>query len=159
LDRALPILSKAHKAGLPLLIGSESGFALIPYGHWHARELETYVKYLGFTPMEAIVAATKLNAVTVGLAGEIGTLEPGMLADLLVVDGDPTADIAVLQDLSKINVVMKGGELVNLNRPWPAKKDWAFEQTITFGWKIAENPSVSVLNKAFGASGSGEAAA
>jgi len=159
LDRALPILSKAHKAGLPLLIGSESGFALIPYGHWHARELETYVKYLGFTPMEAIVAATKLNAITVGLVGEIGTLEPGMLADLLVVDGDPIADIAVLQDLSKIKVVMKGGELVNLNRPWPEKKDWAFEQTITFGWNIVENPSVSILNKAFGASGSGEAAA
>ena len=159
LDRALPILSKAHKAGLPLLIGSESGFALIPYGHWHARELETYVKYLGFTAMEAIVAATKLNAITVGLTGKIGTLEPGMLADLLVVDGDPLANIAILQDLSKIKVVMKGGELVDLNRPWPAKKDWAYEQTISFGWKLAENPSVTALNGASKASGAGEAAA
>jgi imidazolonepropionase-like amidohydrolase len=159
LDRAIPILSKAHKAGLPLLIGSESGFALIPYGHWHARELETYVKHLGFTPMEAIVAATKLNATTVGLAGQIGTLEPGKLADLVVVDGDPIADIAVLQDVSKIHVVMKDGELVNLNRPWPGKKDWAFEQTITFGWKIAENPSVTRRNKAMSVSGLPEAAA
>ncbi len=145
LDRAIPILNKAHKAGLRLLIGSESGFALIPYGHWHARELETYVKYLGFTPMEAIVAATSLNAMTVGLAGQIGTLQPGMIADLLVVDGDPLANIAVLQDVKKILVVMKDGELVDLDRPWPEKKDWAFEQTITFGWKLAENPSVSAF--------------
>jgi len=157
LDRAIPILSKAHKAGLPLLIGSESGFALIPYGHWHARELETYVKYLGFTPMEAIVAATKLNAITVGLAGQIGTIEPGTLADLLVVDGDPLADISVLQDLRKILVVMKAGELVDLDRPWPTKKDWSFEQTITFGWRLAENPAVRALST--GSKRSGEVAA
>ena len=157
LDRAIPILSKAHKAGLPLLIGSESGFALIPYGHWHARELETYVKYLGFTPMEAIVAATKLNAITVGLADQIGTIEPGTLADVLVVDGDPLADISVLQDLRKILVVMKAGELVDLDRPWPTKKDWSFEQTITFGWRLAENPAVRALST--GSKRSGEVAA
>ncbi|MBZ5570838.1 MAG: amidohydrolase family protein [Acidobacteriia bacterium] len=157
LDRAIPILSKAHKAGLPLLIGSESGFALIPYGHWHARELETYVKYLGFTPMEAIVAATKLNAITVDLAGQIGTIEPGTLADVLVVDGDPLADISVLQDLRKILVVMKAGELVDLDRPWPTKKDWSFEQTITFGWRLAENPAVRALST--GSKRSGEVAA
>ncbi len=157
LDRAIPILSKAHKSGLPLLIGSESGFALIPYGHWHARELETYVKYLGFTPMEAIVAATKLNAMTMGLSGQIGTLEPGTLADLLVIDGDPLADIAVLQDPRKVLVVMKDGEQVNLDRPWPTKKDWAYEQTISFGWKLAENPAVRALSAAHRRSG--EAAA
>ena len=157
MDRAIPILSKAHKAGLPLLIGSESGFALIPYGHWHARELETYVKYLGFTPMEAIVAATKLNAITVDLAGQIGTIEPGTLADVLVVDGDPLADISVLQDLRKILVVMKAGELVDLDRPWPTKKDWSFEQTITFGWRLAENPAVRALST--GSKRSGEVAA
>jgi imidazolonepropionase-like amidohydrolase len=159
LERAIPILAKAHKAGLPLLIGSESGFALIPYGHWHAREMETYVKHLGFTPMEAIVTATKLNAMTVGLAGQIGTLEVGKIADLLVVDGDPLADIAVLQDLRKIHAVMKDGEFVDLNRPWPGKTDWAFEQTITFGWKLAENESVSHLSKAVAGSRIPEAAA
>jgi imidazolonepropionase-like amidohydrolase len=159
LERAIPILAKAHKAGLPLLIGSESGFALIPYGHWPAREMETYVKHLGFTPMEAIVTATKLNAMTVGLAGQLGTLEAGKIADLLVVDGDPLADISVLQDLRKIHAVMKDGEFVDLNRPWPEKTDWAFEQTITFGWKLAENQSISRLNKAFAASDRPEAAA
>jgi len=158
LERAIPILSKAHKAGLPLLIGSESGFALIPYGHWHARELETYVKYLGFSPMEAIVAATKLNSVTVGLSGKIGTLEPDMLADVLIVDGDPLANIAVLQDLSKIKAIMKDGVFVDLDQPWPSKKDWAFEQTISFGWKLAENPSVSALHGVAKASSAGEAA-
>jgi imidazolonepropionase-like amidohydrolase len=131
-----------------MLVGSESGFALIPYGHWHAREMETFVKYLGYSSTEVIVIATKLNSLTVGLEGKLGTIEKEMLADLIVVDGDPLADIAVLQDVSKINVVMKNGVLVDLDRPWPEKKDWGYEQTICFGWRRAENPAVQRLGRA-----------
>jgi hypothetical protein len=88
-----------------------------------------------------------MNAVTVGLEGKLGTLEKDKLADVIVVDGDPLADIAVLQDLSKIKAVMKGGVLIDTDRPWPEKKDWGYEQTICFGWRLAENPSVAHLGR------------
>ncbi len=60
--------------------------------------------------MQAIQAATGWAAECVGMEKEIGTIKEGKLADLLVVDGDPLRDIAVLRDREKIKLVMKGGE-------------------------------------------------
>jgi imidazolonepropionase-like amidohydrolase len=62
----------------------------------------------GMTPMQAIVAATKTAAECAHLP-DAGTIEPGKLADVLLVDGDPTEDIAVLADRSKLALIMKGG--------------------------------------------------
>jgi imidazolonepropionase-like amidohydrolase len=62
--------------------------------------------------MEAIVAATRTGADVLGLADQVGTVEPGKLADLLVVAGDPLADISVLQDKQRMEVVIKGGRVV-----------------------------------------------
>lgn len=73
-------------------------------------ELELCVEY-GMTPMQAIVANTKVGADCMGLLDEFGTLETGKLADLVVVDGDPLADITILQQREKIQLVMKGGEV------------------------------------------------
>ncbi len=75
-----------------------------------AKELELMVEY-GMTPMQAIVANTKMGADVVGLLDQFGTLEPGKLADIIVVDGDPLADITILQKREKIQLVMKGGDL------------------------------------------------
>jgi imidazolonepropionase-like amidohydrolase len=70
----------------------------------------------GMTPMEAIVAATRVGSEVLDMADEIGTVEEGKYADLVVVDGDPLADIKILQDLTKIKQVLKGGKVV-VSRP------------------------------------------
>ena len=57
-----------------------------------------FVEYMGMTPMEAIVAATRNGAFAMRMEDEVGTLEHGRIADVLVVDGDPLADVRVLQD-------------------------------------------------------------
>lgn len=75
-----------------------------------AKELELMVEF-GMTPMQAIVANTKVGADVMGLLNEFGTLEPGKLADLILIDGDPLSDISLLQKREKIQLVMKGGEL------------------------------------------------
>jgi imidazolonepropionase-like amidohydrolase len=69
--------------------------------------------------MEAIVAATKYGAMACFMGHETGTVEPGKLADIIIVDGDPLADIRVLQDVDKIRVVMLEGK-VEIDRRLPA---------------------------------------
>lgn len=119
---------KAHDAGVKVLCGSETGFAVTPIGEWHARELAMLVDYCGFDPMDAIVAATASGAVAMRMEGEIGTLEPGRLADVLVVDGDPLADISVLQDPARLTHVISRGEPVDRSTPLKERKIYPGEQ-------------------------------
>jgi imidazolonepropionase-like amidohydrolase len=98
------------KAGGRLGMGGDYGFAWNPHGDY-AKELTFFVKYVGFTPMETITCATKIGAEIMGRSGELGTLEPGKLADILVVDGDVLGDIAILEDRSRFVAVIQGGEL------------------------------------------------
>jgi|GEM_PF-24551 len=105
-------LHRAHDAGVVFAMGTDAGFALTPYGEFHARELELLMQYAGLSAQEAIAAGTVNAARTVGLEGEIGTLEPGMLADLLIVRGDPLQDMRVLQDVANIEAVFVGGRRV-----------------------------------------------
>lgn len=96
------------KAGGRLGMGGDYGFAWNPHGDY-AKELTFFVNYVGFTPMQTIVCATKNGAEIMGRGHEFGTLEPGKLADILIVDGDPLADIALLEDRSRFLAVMQGG--------------------------------------------------
>jgi imidazolonepropionase-like amidohydrolase len=114
LDCARESLPKAREAGVTFMLGTDSGFAVTPYGEWHARELEHYVKYLGFSPAEALKCATVNNGGFVREEGQVGALEAGRLADILVFDGDPLADISVLQDRTRIREIIQGGETVNI---------------------------------------------
>ena len=66
----------------------------------------------GFTPMEAIQSATRVGADTIYMGDEVGRLAPGYYADVLVIDGDPLADISILQRHERLERVYKGGELV-----------------------------------------------
>ena len=115
------MMRQAHDEGVRLLCGSESGFALTPYGHWHARELEVFVEELGLTPLEAITCATRNNAMAVRLEGQVGVLAEGMRADVLVVDGEPDRDVRVLQDRSRLKAVIRG-RVVDTSGPWPERR-------------------------------------
>ncbi len=96
------------RAGGRLGMGGDYGFAWNPHGTY-ARELTFFVRYVGFSPLETITCATRTGAEIMGRVDEIGTLEPGKLADVLVVDGDVLADISVLEDRSRFLAVMQGG--------------------------------------------------
>jgi imidazolonepropionase-like amidohydrolase len=69
------------------------------------------VKVLGFSPMDTLVAATRLGGELMGRPGELGVVAAGALADLLLVDGDPLADVEILQDRRALRMIMKDGAL------------------------------------------------
>ena len=96
-DAALESLSKMHKRGIRILPGGDYGFAFTPHCQ-NARDLEFFVKYLGFTPMEAIRSATLYGGQIMMQPDELGVVKDGYLADLLLVDGDPLANLSILRD-------------------------------------------------------------
>ena len=116
LEGGYSMLQQARAMGVKVLCGTDSGNSpLMPYGELHANEMEVLVKYGGYAPMEAIVANTRDNAFAVGMEGDLGTIEAGKLADILILDKDPLADISVLQKGRHLSAVIKDGKKVNLN--------------------------------------------
>jgi len=108
-DAALASLAAMHKRGVRVLPGGDYGFAFTPHGQ-NARDLEFFVKYLGFTPMEAIRSATVYGGQIMMRGHELGAVREGWLADLLLVDGDPLANLSILRDPKRILAVMKDGK-------------------------------------------------
>jgi len=96
------------RRGVRVLPGGDYGFAWNPHGN-NARDLRFFVDLMGFSPMEAIVAATRWGGELMGRPDELGVIRPGALADLLLVDGDPLTDIDLLQDRSRLLAIMKDG--------------------------------------------------
>ena len=111
LDDTAVSLNKAREAGVTMITGTDTGFACTPYGEWHARELELLMRYAGMTALEAIKAATHDCAIVLGAENDVGSLAAGKGADIIVVDGDPLADIRVLQDRKRIETVILRGEV------------------------------------------------
>jgi hypothetical protein len=109
---ALAIIRALHQAGVPIVPGTDEG---VP-GFSLYRELELYVK-AGMTPMDAIRSATAVSARAMRLDQEVGTLEAGKLADLLVLDANPLDDIA---NIRRVQLVMKGGSLYDSAALWRA---------------------------------------
>jgi imidazolonepropionase-like amidohydrolase len=107
-DAALESLSRMHKRGIRVLPGGDYGFAFTPHCQ-NARDLEFFVKYLGFTPAEAIRSTTLYGGQIMMQGHELGLVKDGYLADLLLVDGDPLANLAILRDPKRILAVMKDG--------------------------------------------------
>ena len=107
-DAALVSLSKMHQRGIRVLPGGDYGFAFTPHLQ-NARDLEFFVKYLGFTPMEAIRATTMYGGQIMMQGHQLGLVKEGYLADLLLLDGDPLANLSLLRDPKRILAVMKDG--------------------------------------------------
>jgi imidazolonepropionase-like amidohydrolase len=110
LEVSVETVGKMRKRGIRVLPGGDYGFTYTPHGTY-ARDLWIFVKLLGFSPMETIEAATRFGGEIMGLPGELGVVKPGALADLLLVDGDPLADIGILQDRAALRMIMKDGGL------------------------------------------------
>ncbi len=106
-QRKLGPILKAR--GVRLLPGGDYGFPFNPNGR-NARDLELFVRHLGFTPTEALVAATRLGGEIMGMGEELGQIRPGFLADLLLVEGDPTEDITLLQNSANLLAIMQDGK-------------------------------------------------
>jgi len=108
-------IAAAKARGIRLLLGTDSGnAAVMTPGKWHGYEAAFFVKHLGYTPLEVIKLQTRENAVAMGLEGKLGTIEPGMIADILVLDADPSEDVAVLGDPSHVRAIIKDGNPVEL---------------------------------------------
>ncbi|KAL2846490.1 hypothetical protein BJX68DRAFT_256396 [Aspergillus pseudodeflectus] len=110
LDVAIRAIKEMHRRGITVLPGGDYGFAWCPHGTY-ARDLEHFVKLLDFTPMESIVAATAGVAKLFMQENELGKILPGYYADCILVDGDPLEDISILQDHSKLDVIMINGRI------------------------------------------------
>jgi imidazolonepropionase-like amidohydrolase len=106
LEQLTEVIPKMKKRGIRVLPGGDYGFPYNPVGR-NARDLQLFVELFGFTPIEALVAATAQGGELMGM--EVGLVKPGMLADLLLVEGDPTTDVNILQDKARISMVMKDG--------------------------------------------------
>lgn len=108
LERSLEALSIAHRAGVKIASGSD---LLGPMQSMKALELELKARVLG--PMGAIVASTSTNARLLGLETQLGTIEPGKLADLILVDGDPLKDIKLLQRYQEaVTLILQEGRIL-----------------------------------------------
>ena len=110
-------MRRLHAAGVPLLTGSEAGFSMVPYGHWHYREMEVFMRYYGMSSLEAIHCATGAGAFALKMSGKTGVVAPGMKADLLCVRGDPSQDVAILGEPGRIRHVFVDGKAVDLSPP------------------------------------------
>ncbi len=108
IDETISAVKRLREVGVPLVIGGDYGLSITPHGT-NAKDLEYFVDLFGMSAAEAILCATRNGGRAFDPTGRLGTLEPDTYADLVIVDGDPTRDITVLQDSDRIIGVMKAG--------------------------------------------------
>jgi imidazolonepropionase-like amidohydrolase len=97
---------KALEGGVKIALGTDGG----GFGHGHNAGELRYLVEAGMTPMQAIVAATRMGTTCMGLGDETGVLRAGMLADFLVVDGNPLKDVRILEDRDCLRMIVKDGQ-------------------------------------------------
>ncbi len=124
LEACATTMRALHKRGVRILPGGDYGFAWAKHGE-NAKDLEYFVKYIGMTPMEALQSATRLGGQIMMKGDELGQLKEGYLADILLVDGDPLADLSILQNADKILGVMKDGEFHKEPEMRAARTRWS----------------------------------
>jgi imidazolonepropionase-like amidohydrolase len=146
LEAASHILSKAYKAGVTIMAGTDSGQTSVPCGFWHAREMEHLVNYLGLSNMDAIRAGTYNAAFALRMQNAIGTLEEGKLADILIVNGDPLQDVQVLQNPAAIEAVYKDGNLVDRSAPLPNPTTYPWQKPLVV-WAGDQRPDYEYVRR------------
>jgi len=109
LEGMAAVYPEIRKRGIRALPGGDYGFPNNPIGR-NARDLELFVDVLGYPPLEALRAATMLGGQLMDMGDELGLLTPGYLADLLVVRGDPTGDVKILQDPANLEYIVQAGQ-------------------------------------------------
>jgi imidazolonepropionase-like amidohydrolase len=102
------VYAELRKRGVRVVIGGDYGFAWTPQGT-NARDLMHFVDLFGYSPAEALCCATKVGGEIMGMGDELGLVREGFLADLLLVDGDPTRDVRIMQDRARLVGIMKDG--------------------------------------------------
>ena len=110
IDETISAVKRLREVGVRILIGGDYGLSITPHGT-NAKDLEYFVDLFDMTPAEALLCATRDGGRAFDPSGMLGTLEPETAADLVIVDGDPTRDVAVLQDADRIVTVIKAGVL------------------------------------------------
>ncbi len=113
------IYPEMKRRGIRVVPGDDYGFPYNPVGR-SARDLQLFVDHLGYTPVEALVAATKTGGEMV--AFDVGTVEEGRLADVLLLDGDPTTNVSIMQDRERIVAVVQDGSF-HRAPPWHTSED------------------------------------
>ncbi len=109
-EETVKSVKRMRDAGVRVLIGGDYGLNITPHGTY-AKDLQYFVELFGMSPAEALLCATRDGGAAADPNGMVGTLEEGKYADLVVVDGDPSVDVTVLQDHDRIVGVMKGGTM------------------------------------------------
>ena len=108
IERQQKLVPELKRRGVRVLPGGDYGFPYNPTGR-NAWDLELFVRLFGYTPAEVLHAATALGGQIMGMGDELGLIRPGYLADMLLVRGDPTQDITILQDKQRLLAIMKDG--------------------------------------------------
>ena len=121
---------RLREAGVMLVAGTDAPYPGVFYGEGIHRELELLVD-AGLSPLEAISTATKNPAILMDREGIWGTLTPGAMADILIIDGDPSSEIS---DTRRIDTVIQAGQIVD-------RKSLIFEQEKDPGFRIRRDPN------------------
>ena len=111
LENMMRWLPRANAAGVKILCGDDYGIVLLPHGRY-AEELTFYTKHVGIPPADVLRWATVNGSDLLGREGSRGHIEIGSRADLLVVDGDPSSDLSVLEDGNNLRAIMLAGRFV-----------------------------------------------
>ncbi len=107
-DATCATYHEIRKRGLRVAVGGDYGFAITPMGQ-NARDLEHFVRYFGYSPVEALRCATNVGAQLMQMEDQIGQVKEGFLADLLLVKGDVTQDVSLIQHQDNLSMIMKDG--------------------------------------------------
>jgi imidazolonepropionase-like amidohydrolase len=113
-DSVKAVVPELVKRGVRLVIGGDYGFSFNPTGR-NAHDLTLFVEWFGLTATQALEAATRNGGELMGLGHELGLVREGYLADLLLVDGDPTEDVSIMEHPANLSMVMKAGRLHRLD--------------------------------------------
>ena len=107
-DATCATYQEIRRRGIRVVVGGDYGFAVTPMGQ-NARDIEHFVRYFGFSPVEALKCATSVGQELMGRSHDLGRVKEGYIADLLLVKGDVTRDVSLVQHQDNLSMIMKDG--------------------------------------------------